>query len=94
MRMNVTFSEIETSFNVDFVEMESDFNVDFGEVHEITKILNEVYEGAYEVTPKVNAQELDTKEKFMRKNVTVRGVPVYETSNVSGGTTIYIAKED
>ena len=50
------------------------------------------YEGPYEVVPKVEAQTLHTKQKYMTQNVTVLSVPFYEADN-QNGTTIYIASE-
>lgn len=51
------------------------------------------YDGAYSVTPTVGGETLPTKEKVMREDLEVRPIPFYETSNNSGGTTVYIAKE-
>ena len=50
------------------------------------------YDGPYEVTPKVEAQTLPTKQKYMTQDVTVLSVPYYEADNPIG-TTIYIASE-
>lgn len=52
-----------------------------------------LYDGIYEVTPKVKMQKLETKNRFMSDDVTIHSVPVYEVSNASGGNTVYIAKE-
>lgn len=79
--------------NVGFPSHQASFKVGFGEVHEVTKILDEVYEGEYEVTPKVEEQTLETKEKFMTDDVTVHAIPVFEVTNAAGGLTVYIAKE-
>jgi hypothetical protein len=51
------------------------------------------YEGDYEVTPKVEGQELKTKHKYMIQDVTVHAIPFFEVSNTSGGNTVYIANE-
>lgn len=54
----------------------------------------EAYEGDYEVTPKLHiTQTLDTDGKYMEDDVIVLEVPYYETSNESGGTTVYICTE-
>lgn len=50
------------------------------------------YDGPYEVTPKVEAQTLPTKQKYMTQDVTVLSVPYYEADN-QNGTTIFIASE-
>lgn len=53
-----------------------------------------VYEGRYIVTPMAyEEQVLETKGKKMEDNVVVKEVPYYETSNVDGGETVYIAGE-
>ncbi len=51
------------------------------------------YEGKYEVTPTVHGETLPTNQKFMEKDLTVNPIPIYETTNNSGGQTVYIAKE-
>ena len=51
------------------------------------------YEGAYEVTPKVNSQMIETKDKLMYKDLIVSSIPYYEVSNSKGGTTIIIGGE-
>ena len=51
----------------------------------------ETYDGAYEVTPKAfDETVLETERKLMRHDVTVREIPYYETSNLSGGYTAII----
>lgn len=49
------------------------------------------YEGDYEVIPEVVSQTLETRNKIMRDDVTVREIPYYEVSNESG-LTVYIAE--
>lgn len=51
------------------------------------------YEGDYIVTPKVDQQTLATKGAIMKNDVTILEIPYFETSNNSGGNTVYIAKE-
>lgn len=54
----------------------------------------DVYEGPYEVTPRAhNEVVLQTTNKTMEGDVTVRRVPYYETSNLFDGKTAYIAEE-
>lgn len=53
----------------------------------------EMYDGDYKVTPKTQEQILETKDKLMADDVTVRKIPFYETTNNTGGTTVYIASE-
>lgn len=55
--------------------------------------IKEYYDGEYTVIPKVEAQILDTEEKYLKKNILVNEIPKFETSNASGGTTVYIGSE-
>ena len=52
------------------------------------------YNGNYIIIPKAYKEQiLETKEKMMEDNVVVKKIPYYETSNVDGGETVYIAGE-
>lgn len=54
----------------------------------------EKYEGNYIVTP--SAEEdivLETKDKLMTDDLTLKKIPFHETTNDSGGITVYIGKE-
>lgn len=51
------------------------------------------YAGPYDVTPKVTAQRLETKDTHMTENVTVREIPYYAVANPQGGTTVTIGGE-
>ena len=55
-------------------------------------ILPPSYQGEYEVTPKVTAQSLATRNLMMLDDVSVLAIPYYENPNQSG-TTVYIANE-
>lgn len=51
------------------------------------------YNGDYTVIPKTTIQKLETKEKRMLDDVTIREIPSYKVSNDKGGTTFVIGKE-
>ena len=51
---------------------------------------HEYYVGEYDVTPKIEPQVLETRDKLMSDDVTVKGIPFYEVSNPQGGTTFII----
>lgn len=55
-------------------------------------ITADIYDGDYEVSPAVDAKELETKHKFMQDNVTVLAIPYYEVSNDQNGFTAIIAE--
>lgn len=94
MRLVVTFQETNQTFRAQFSENEQAFRADFGQVHRITEYVGgQLYEGEYEVTPKVESQSLPTKDKVLTEDVTIKAVPIYRVSNTSGGNTVYIAKE-
>lgn len=53
----------------------------------------DVYDGPYEVTPKVESQTMHTAQKYMAENVRIKSIPFFETSNESDGKTVYIGSE-
>lgn len=51
------------------------------------------YEGEYDVTPQAkSAVILPTKDRLLSRDVNVKKIPYYETSNQTG-VTVYIASE-
>lgn len=54
----------------------------------------ELYTGSYEVTPKVaQSTVLETTNKILAKNVTVKKIPQFEVSNEANGKTLIIGEE-
>lgn len=51
------------------------------------------YTGSYSVTPGSAAVTLQTADKLVRRNITVQSIPVTETENDAGGTTVTIGGE-
>lgn len=51
-----------------------------------------LYDGDYEVEPRFDAQTLETKNKLLKDDVTVKAIHVSRTSNPQGGKTIYIGE--
>ena len=49
------------------------------------------YEGEYVVTPKIEEQTLETKNKSLVEDVTVLAIPYSEVTNPQGGETVNIA---
>lgn len=54
-------------------------------------VAGNTYDGPYAVTPTADGKTLKTKDKYMKDDVTVLAIPVYDVSNTAGGTTFYIA---
>lgn len=83
-------------FESDFAEASCVFNVQY-DSYQIGGIVLpddiEVYEGNYTVTPNIEGQILETASKYMEKNVQVKSIPYFETTNASGGDTVYIGKD-
>ena len=51
-----------------------------------------IYEGDYDVIPLAFQETvLKTKNKKLVDNIVVKEIPYYETTNLSGGNTVYIA---
>jgi hypothetical protein len=93
MKIKPIFSELNSEFKTRFSELEAKFKTGYGEIYEILKIPDETYDGEYNVTPKVDSQTLNTKEKFMYDNLIVNGIPIFNVSNIGGGDTVYIGEE-
>lgn len=53
-------------------------------------VMVELYDGEYNVIPKVDAQELETANKLMGENVVIQQIPFYSVSNDANGSTIII----
>ena len=57
----------------------------------IKKIVYPYYEGETTVIPKIAMdQVLNTREKTVLEDITVKEIPVYSASNPQGGNTVYI----
>ena len=48
------------------------------------------YDGSYEIIPTIEEQQMITKNKTRKKEITIKPIPYYETSNLSNGTTVII----
>ena len=94
MKLELTFSEQDKCFATSLSDTSQIFELDMGSVNRVTEYIGgELYQGDYVVTPKVDAQTIPTKGKVMAEDVTVKEIPIFRTSNTSGGNTVYIAKE-
>lgn len=95
--LTAEFEENTLELNAQFEEAHNTFDVNLGEIQVIrhTEIITDLpfYEGNYDVTPKVDAQTLKTAKTIMLEDVTIRSIPYFETSNMSGGNTVYIGTE-
>lgn len=78
-------------FSIEF-EAEAELAGEFDKFTEVSAQEYPYYDGEYEVTPSVDEQILETKDTVMLDDLTIKSVPYYETSNISG-TTVYIASE-
>ena len=79
------------SFRADMNICSEEFRLDIKNYQGIKNA--DIYTGAYTVTPKDIAQQLKTKNKLLNKDVMVKKIPFFETSNDEGGNTVYIGKE-
>ena len=88
MKLAVCFNEIDSELDVKFIQTECNFNIDFGEI--ILVKTDEVYDGDYNVIPRVYQQVLPTKDKLMTDDVTVEVIPLAKVLNPSNGYTVTI----
>lgn len=90
-RFEVSLDEENSSFDV-AKDKAPAFDIGVGEVERVV-VGAEPYQGEYVVTPKTEAQTLETKDKTLSENVQVLKIPFFSTSNNSGGNTVYIGSE-
>ena len=88
MKLKVSFDEVDSALDMKFIQTECTFNTDFGEV--ILVKTDDVYEGDYNVIPRVYQQVLETKDKLMLDDVTVEVIPLHKVINPSNGYTVTI----
>lgn len=74
------------------LQQTNEFESQFGEVI-IVSDKYPMYEGPYNVIPKLEEQVLATKNTSMSDDVTVEEIPVARVSNPSGGKTCTIGGE-
>lgn len=51
-----------------------------------------LYQGEYEITPKIDGVTVPTAQKSMEKDLRIKEIPYFEVSNPNGKT-VYIGKE-
>lgn len=88
MKLHIDFNEVDSELDVRFIQTECTFNTDFGEVFFIKT--DDVYEGDYNVIPRVYEQALETKDKLMLHDVTVEIIPLSKVINLQNGYTVTI----
>lgn len=94
MRFDVTFQELDKKLNVDFRTRNEKIKVDFEHLQVVSDNVGvDYYKGNYTVTPKLEKQELATRQKFLTENVKIKEIPFFEVSNLEGGQTVFIGKE-
>lgn len=75
--------------NYCYIDKPLEITVDFGSLS-VGRCRHETYDGTYEVTPTFSKQTLNTYNKLMTDDLTVRPIEVSRTSNPQGGNTIFI----
>lgn len=94
MRFDVTFRKLDKKLDVDFHTRNEQIKVDFEHFQIVSDHAGvEYYKGDYTVTPKIEKQELATRQKFLAENVKIKEIPFFEVSNLEGGQTVFIGKE-
>lgn len=94
MIIRVRFSTTDQSFKTSFNATDQSITPAFEALQHVTEQKEaDRYTGEYDVTPLVDKETtLPTANKIMTKDVVVKQVPYFETSNDSGGITVYIGK--
>lgn len=88
MRLHVSFDEVDSCIAARFIQTECTFRTGFGEVFLVKT--DDIYDGDYNVTPRVYEQVLPTKDKVLIDDVTVEIIPLSRVINLSNGYTVTI----
>ena len=88
MRLIVNFDEVDSYIATHFIQTECTFKTNFGEIFLVKT--DDIYNGDYNVIPRVYQQVLETKDKVMLNDVTVENIPLSRVINLSNGYTITI----
>ena len=96
MRFHVQFRERFHRFTPGFSISSQQFVVGFEALQIVTQTEEGlgIYDGETVITPSATSEiVLETAQKLVREDITVKKIPYYEVSAPTGGTTIYIASE-
>lgn len=88
MRLIVNFDEVDSYIATHFIQTECTFKTNFGEIFLVKT--DDIYNGDYNVIPRVYQQVLETKDKVMLNDVTVENIPLSRVINLSNGYTVTI----
>ena len=96
MHLKLEFKSKDMSFRTDMKICSEEFRLDIKNYQGMKNA--DIYTGDYIVTPKDIEQQIKTKNKFLNKDLIVKDlivkkIPFFETSNEEGGNTVYIGKE-
>lgn len=86
--VKLKIAESSQEYKLDMKVLSPRYSLTTGTV--IVSSTSEEYDGDYAITPNFDEQVLNTKYKFLKQDLTVEAIPVSRTTNLSGGTTIYI----
>jgi hypothetical protein len=90
-QMPVRFNQSDQHVPVQFKSLDQKIPLVFKNLHQVTEAPDvEVYEGSYQATPQVESQIMETAQKFLTDNVTIKAIPFFDVTNTAGGITIYI----
>lgn len=91
MRLKLEFKSKDMSFRTDKKICSEEFRLDIKNYQGMKNA--DIYTGDYTVTPTDIEHQIKTKNKFLNKDLIVKKIPFFETSNEEGGNTVYIGKE-
>ena len=85
---------IEPIKEVELLVEDNSITLELDALNNLPSNVYEKYEGDYVVIPKrEQGTTLETADKLMKDNVTVKEIPYFVTSNLAGGNTCYIGNE-
>lgn len=89
---DVQFDKNSFTLDADIEKTDTEIDVDFGTVTTVESVNIPIYTGSYTVTPKTEAQVMQTANKKMLDDVSIREIPFYRVGNDTGDT-VYIGRD-
>lgn len=91
MLFEAKFRQTDQKLNIDIKQNGKVFGTTFRNFQKVTEKPDvEYYAGTYDITPTVDEQSLETKDKYLTENVRIQEIPYFDVGNTAGGSTVYI----
>lgn len=89
LRIDVAFKQTRQALELDMAAGDQTLELTFDNFQRVDGTAD-YYDGTYDVTPLITAQQLPTRSKTMRDDVRIDMIPTREIPNAAGGVTFIV----